>query len=441
MKTMRYFTLFLLLFTISSLEAQWVVKHINDSTVWSGFNDIVVQDSIVLAGGDLFMRSDDFGESWTQVHLPYDGKVKRIRFVNNNKVILLIQDDGDNVNRYLLQSDDRGASWQLLQSFVSKQQDIFDFQFVTDSIGFFIGNDHIYKTLDGGNSIFTLTTKSSVFPSVSVTNFFQLQFVNADTGYIAIALEKVIDHKIFFTLDGGKHWVLGPTLGLSNEPFWSNFLYSPNWNYVFVAGSDGILKAEGFKLRFSKVAGEPKTGSIYHSMSLTKSGYGYCVGGFEGIIGNDVILRSVMAKTTDFGNTWEVEMDSIGAPLYKVVFANDSVGFTVSKNFQLIMKTSKGGGSIEGDYPWEKIRRIAKTANPKESDFSSQFVYPSPVIKGNTIHFISKVDHYFLYDLSGRLLLSGQNTDRLPSGDLPAGMYLLRAMRGRQNLVQKVQIE
>ena len=105
------------------------------------------------------------------------------------------------------------------------------------------------------------------------------------------------------------------------------------------------------------------------------------------------------------------------------------------------MKTSKGGGSIEGDYPWEKIRRIAKTVNPKESDFSSPFVYPSPVIKGNTIHFISKVDHYFLYDLSGRLLLSGQNTDHIASGDLPAGMYLLRAIRGRQILVQKVQIE
>ncbi len=91
------------------------------------------------------------------------------------------------------------------------------------------------------------------------------------------------------------------------------------------------------------------------------------------------------------------------------------------------------------DYDCDSSWFTSATIQPKQN--TPLLIYPNPVIKGNTIHFISKVDHYFLYDLSGRLLLSGQNTNRIPSGDLPAGMYFLRAMRGRQNLVQKVQIE
>ena len=96
-----------------------------------------------------------------------------------------------------------------------------DLYFIDDTIGFTVGHEFIYKTIDGG---YTWETTQLGEPTDILYEF---DFINLDTGFI---VGDVSGTRAFYTYDKGETWnTIGPysfsseiAIINSNEFMWSN---------------------------------------------------------------------------------------------------------------------------------------------------------------------------------------------------------------------------
>ena len=65
---------------------------------------------------------------------------------------------------------------------------------------------------------------------------------------------------------------------------------------------------------------------------------------------------------------------------------------------------------------------------------NANYAYPNPA-STNVIHFNKPVQEYILYDISGREIMRGKNTDYFNVEDLPKGIYLLNIDGEQQKLI------
>ncbi len=411
MKKILIYTFLLSMFSFS-VKAQWVVKHVN-SYIWSGLNDIAVKDSIVLAGGDVLLRSGDTGEHWSEIALPVPGKVRKIQFVTNTKVVLLIQEDFNKKDVYLLISKDKGRSWQILNDLHSHQSDIHDFQFINEKIVYLTGYDNLYKSMDGGKNIQVIATKKKFFDHhYDARIFYQMHFINKNVGYVAAWIKGLTVDYLFISRNGGKSWNLTTQDYLPDLPYLTGYFYLPDSTYFLAACGDGVYRCPEVEGPFNKILEAPDQ-NLFHSTSITPSGIGYMVGGFESAYGDAYLMRAIMAKTKDHGQRWQIEIDTFGAPLDKVVFVNDTLGFTVSHYFQLIMKTTTGGGKIQGDYPQKIIDSLRTDTRFPSYAGQDIHIYPNPSSSVFTISGIDREVPYVLRDFAtGQPLQQGRTRDK-----------------------------
>src|ERR1035437_8090747 len=117
-------------------------------------------------------KTNNGGSSWTNISLSDKTmNVEKVLFISALKGFCATQQD-------VFRTIDGGTTWV---SVLNSQDNIFDIQFVTATIGYAVGGQYtqaVYKTTDGG------TTWNNIYAPPGFDNPMNaVSFINKDTGY------------------------------------------------------------------------------------------------------------------------------------------------------------------------------------------------------------------------------------------------------------------
>jgi len=214
----------------------------------------------------------------------------------------------------ILETMNGGSNWDL--QFSGTTHNLKSIHFPTNQTGYIVGDSStILKTNDYG-------TTWNILPNTMQMSWKSVFFTDINTGY-AVGLPDVYipgdSSKIFKTTDGGI-----------------------NWN----------AKSSGTSVQLNAV-------------HFADSDTGYVVGGYsgpEGYGGPEGYNLSVILKTTNGGDSWNIQVYDTGyyaLPYHSVFFVNPNIGYVLGTFWwgSVIRKTTDGGnnwteGATHPDQPW-----------------------------------------------------------------------------------------
>lgn len=261
-------------------------------------------------------------------------------------------------------------------------EDFFTGSFISDSTGWVVGINYVYKTTDkgqnwvqqissksGGQLIHALNDSTAFYANWGAVDglqmttdggdtwttvdsseayYTELEFVSDQVGYIAgqgnmelniISGETIGDTSLVRkTIDGGKTW----------QTVAKNF--TPG-NYE-IEGISFIDEIEGWAVSYDAYILHTVNGGInwevqdsigynpgfelpLRDIEFVNSDSGWAVGGLSG--------RMLIARTIDGGENWTYE-EFIGNSLQKVKFLNSKQGWTVGRGYEPFISETKDGG-------------------------------------------------------------------------------------------------
>ena len=174
-------------------------QRINPKPFECSVNDAqLLEDGRIIAvgSGSSVLISENFGSSWDIKYKPadilYKTDLKSVCFIDEEKGWAV-------GSRYtIIRTEDGGLNWILLhQGSHLPYHSYSDVEFTSDSEGFVIEDsfsDNLLKTHDAGQTWDTV-------PGLENYSFTQIQFVNADMGYM-----HGNENYILKSLDGGNNW-------------------------------------------------------------------------------------------------------------------------------------------------------------------------------------------------------------------------------------------
>lgn len=147
---------------------------------------------VAVGHNGLFLRSTDYGQSWTAVTGVPEADYRTVCFADQITGYVAGDKGWDS---YIMKTTDAGVTWNV----ISTGYYLADLDFPNSETGFGVGGDgHIIRTTDGGMSW------EQVGPPVE-ENLYAVDFYDADTGYVVGGVEYV--HAIVLkTTDGGTTW-------------------------------------------------------------------------------------------------------------------------------------------------------------------------------------------------------------------------------------------
>jgi photosystem II stability/assembly factor-like uncharacterized protein len=191
--------------------------------------------------------------------------------------------------------------------------------FITEEIGFAAGFDGIFKTTDSG---------LNWFQQISGFGLMSIHFTSADIGYSV-----GIGGTIFKTLDGGINW--NQQFSGTNNTFTQVQFISPLKGWI--VGETEVLRTTNGGINWTPYS---PTSHILQSVYFINELNGWVVGG-EGVV----------FKTTDGGINW-IEQLSNGtnySQLLSVYFVDENLGWICGSGLTadggLILKTTNGGNT------------------------------------------------------------------------------------------------
>lgn len=219
----------------------------------------------------------------------------------------------------LLKTIDGGKTWKnLLPSIKPGQPKFLNVQFVTEKIGYIVGERGlIRKTIDGGITWIDL--------DYSDDEFTDLKFQSEMEGFV------IGSTNIMKTVDGGSSWEI---FAIPSDEF------SEGINEVEFINEDTWYACTGYYPKIVKTTDGGKSWRIikeiwFNSIDFIDEKIGYASG--KGIY-----------KTTDGGETWSLVLEKGTEPWYtKVRFLDSLTGYASSDNY--FFKTTDGGRN------WEKF--------------------------------------------------------------------------------------
>jgi photosystem II stability/assembly factor-like uncharacterized protein len=277
----------------------------------------------------------------------------------------------------------------------------------------------IYRTTNGGNSWEGVQTgTSAAINSVSVFN---------NTAYACGTSATVVK-----STDFGVSWskIVIPQLLEANL----NRVQCVDENTCFVVGNQYILTSEVIFFARTADGGKNwmvKTFSYYPDKVVFSMFFTDALTGYLG--GSDFLW-----KTTDGGNNWieqKPRMADLGPNA--ICFADSQVGYAVGYSGQ-IMKTTNGGGLPAPEIQDDTSDMIyLKFPNPSNGPITIEYG-----ISGN-----GQVN-LLLYDLFGNKIVTLVDETQMPgnyffpydSGNLPAGIYVLRLAAGKLVQTRKLMV-
>lgn len=277
-------------------------------------------------GSDDIKITKDGGATWTSLPTGTTSNWYSIAYPATNKIIV----GGWN---YLNVTTDGGISWTLTNLFSTLKLPssvyVYDIEFINANTGFACGmNGLIIKTTNGGTD-WELLNKSDTIPYLTNAHLYDIHFLNATTGWIVGASGVILK-----TTNGGTTWTKttkentlnGISFGDANH----GIIAGSSWRYLLRTSDGGATwtAAEFINVPYIYPSSVTHTGPL----SAYAVGQTYINGNPKGII----------VKTIDGGVTWkEQKTDDINI-LNDIIFVDSDNGWAVGNGGE-IQRTGSGG--------------------------------------------------------------------------------------------------
>ena len=277
---------------------------------------------------NMILRTTDGGLNWQECNMPYSyWYLNSINF-SDEGTGLCVGNRGQTYSSY-----DWGENWEKTsQSACEPGNTITDAQIIEDSIVFFVTSNSsagvpsgsIYKSIDAG---------ASWDYSFSGYPFNSIHFLNPLYGF---ACGPDIG-KVYKTTDGGESWD-GYEINYWN--FSPECVYFINEQIGFVGGEENY---------FEEIYKTTDGGENWYKINTILLYMFYNITDFEFIddsngfaVGPDYYYGSFLARTNDQGETWTADSLGFFSEPKKIHFLNSDTGFIIGSN-NLILKTIDGG--------------------------------------------------------------------------------------------------
>jgi photosystem II stability/assembly factor-like uncharacterized protein len=381
-----FFLSFLLCWSCLNVQAQWT-QAVSNTTADLYDLTVLPDNNTVIAVGEqgTLLRSQNAGESWSQLPFPNNGPLYAAHFMDEEKGFV-----GGEAG--LFRSNAPNLSWSPVP--LPAERQIWDIHFVDDLRGFCVGSEGaIFKTTDGGETW-------ALKPSGTEQNLARIQFPTPQVGYIT---PKGYSWAILKTTDGGETWntlPIQPIEGLSNL----DALYFTDENTGYLGGwyLSAFMKTENGGQTWSDMS-ENQTEQVY-SIDFVNESIGYAVG-----------WNGMLRRTADAGATWQALNMPVGDEyvFYKVLFVNAQRGFVAGSN-GLILRTENGGLVNADEGVSAPAQRVSLSPNPANTNIQLR-------------SFGAPMTSIVLTDAMGRVVLTRQSAGvyhwPLEVGTLGAGLY------------------
>ena len=372
---------FILIISSFELDAQWVIKNLDEEsysyeTCLSFKNDSV---GLMMGTNSIAYKSRDVAETWDDINLNIQINIKDFQFVGDSEVYAIgdhYMGAGSDLKSKLIKSVDDGDTWDSITSFSGLSLQAL--YFINSDTGLVAGFDAILRTEDGGYSWDTVWSITKF--GYKYGGLVDIALPTNEVGY-AIGVgrtqsgENTFDHFILKSVDTGLSW---DTITSFNQTLRTLYFINPEIGFIGTeTGSVYRTFDGGLTWIESKVVEDLPILSI----QFISEQIGYATGGREIWITKSGTSGSQsgetgfhISKSLDGGDTWET-FDTTGIPLQSIHFINDTIGF-VSGLHSLIMKSE---GEIKGlpeNYPWH----LVQSGYIEEADLEPGqiYVYPNP---------------------------------------------------------------
>ena len=206
-----------------------VLKSVDSGNSWQTvFTDSLLSfsslfftsfDTGYAAAGNLY-KTTNAGMSWTEIINDPFGQIGEVYFVNSNLGFA----SGSGLHR----TTDAGNTWTT----INFNNTFSSIHFPNDTVGYFIGGpgsaDQLYKTIDGGQNLVTITNG---FQSIKEATYFLSSNIGYICGWYGDLLAK--------TIDGGVSWQQVDTIGMTQ--CWDVHFINENIGY-YIDNSGGNYK-------------------------------------------------------------------------------------------------------------------------------------------------------------------------------------------------------
>jgi|WetSurMetagenome_2_1015567.scaffolds.fasta_scaffold100354_2 photosystem II stability/assembly factor-like uncharacterized protein len=404
-KVFIFLTILHCTFSIENCMCQWFQQTL---PVSGTINDIAFFDAntglISMYNSSRILKTTNGGTNW-YIAINYL-KITYLDIVDSQAVYGSGHTPG-NGNSEIYRSFDRGNTWDSVA--ISYNNSYAGIWFANRDTGWISGYDgninRIYKTTDGGVSIFSLSTN---------TGYGQITFLKKPINGEYYGWN-ITSGFLLRTTNSGINWINISNPLSSGGYYWIDFFNRDSgWSYINNYPSRIMFTSNGGLNWITKFI---DTNNYYVGLHFANNNKGWSGGGFYKIY-----------ATTDGGTTWGTQNLPIsdGRP-YDYSFVDSLIGWI---GYSFIAKTTNGGGvitysGIDSNYTMIPISFIIKQN------------YPNPFNPSTTIKFsINKSSNVNLaiYDLTGKEIIKVYENKFLNSGNykvmldfstlnLPSGVY------------------
>lgn len=311
-------------------EHSTILKTIDGGKTWEEYrigdkiySIYFLNNNIGFASGEhgVMYRTDDRGATWKWI-----GASARIYAYDLNSIFFLNESTGFSVGSRgrILKTTDGGTSWN---TYSPTYIDVSDISFPTNSLGYAIAGDSVYKTIDGGS-------QWKALPLASRTSLKYCHFLNADTGFVTAEDWA----RVYKTFDGGATWNF-----INVSPYrydYVNGIHFLNGNVgylaVTISGNARIVKTVDCGTTWTDAWAAQYQGEAFHKIFFNNEKTGYAS------------RYEKLFKTEDSAKTWKELWGEEFNDISAIEFVNPKIGFVGGNNGMLKMTNDSGN-------TWKKI--------------------------------------------------------------------------------------